>query len=597
MDESTEEVLSPQSDPVEEIPAPQPDLVAEILSTQAGLTENVLSPHADPVEEILSAQAEAVAESLSAQAETVAESPALQPEPVAEAALPPKKGGRKGLIIGIAVGALALVIAAAVFLFTYFSANARFDRAMKSEAFETAEEIFRGETLKASEQNDSHYLTLADRHQALFKAGTEDYETAVRALRELEAAELYADSTREEIKTREKAVIKAYVGEIDSAFARDRLDYTAAMQALLSLKSEDLPDADTRNAVEACEETVINTHLQRICDAYKNSALSYEEAIAQIGASNPFGEAVAAELMEEALAKTDAQRDVFYNKAVRLITDDMADPEVIIAALEPFGSYRCADALCDVHREIAAGNGISAANLLLAYREETADESGDYPSGTSPSDVFGMVMQQIRAIYLRDDLASDDYGGKLDNKLHLDYVEMMFDDTEGKKTSMFGGESSQALRLAKELDMDWFSSCQGGTGKVIYLGHYLNSSWGDSYDEYYYYRYENLKDIPLEKMPSSLEEVEYLVLYEQGAKFYSTYSSSSDGSTVKVYIRTIQVKVIRFPSGEVIYDSGVLTGPTPKSTLTLFSGTQYAYGDDPDLTSVTAKVKELVGLE
>lgn len=518
-----------------------------------------------------------------------------QPQTANAAPVAAKKKSRKGWIIGLAV-ALVLLIAAAVFLLSYFSADARFDRAMQEEAFDAAEEILAHETLRPSEQNDAHYLALAERHLEAFRRGTEDYAAAAQSLRTLRAADTYLEETRTELAACQSGLIEAKISEISDAYNSRRLDYTAAMQSILALKAEeDLPE-DMREKVESCERAVLESHLTGICEAYRIRQIDYDAAAAQIGESNPFEDATAAELVSQYLAKLEQTRETLYADTLNRITaydsDDTAAD--ILAALSPFGAFRNAETLRGIYESIQAGDGVEAARLLLAYRDQVL-ASEDALDAEASLAVFDAVKSEIRSIYLNADTAWDDYRGKLDNRIRLDYVDELFEDSASKITSLFGSESSRALSLGRELDMDLFSVCKGGTGKILYIAHYLNSSSGDSYDTYYYHRYENLKDIPLAQMPASLEEVEYLVLYEYGGKFYSNYSYN-DGTIVKVYRRTVQATVIQYPSGEVIYDSGVLSGPTPNSTMTVFTGTKYAYGDDPDLTEVKEAVRELIGL-
>ena len=520
-----------------------------------------------------------------------------RPAAPAQAPAPTKKKTKKGLLIGLIAGAAVLAVAAAVFLLSYFSADARFDRAMKEEAFGTAEEILRSGTLKASEQNDAYYLILADRELADYRSGAVDYKTAVEYLLTLESAKLHSEETRQALESRKSTVVKGYLNEISTAYQRGQSDYESTLQALLALKAEPFLDDALRGQVETCEKDVIESHLEGIYTAFRNGELSYGDAVAQLSAGDPFGETFAAESVERYLAQLDESRQSLYVSTIWKVEEDeeVYSAEELIAALEPFAGYRNADALIGILNELIERDGVEAARQLLAYRDTVEADSDALSAETDPQ-LFGALKSRILHLYLDGDTSWDDYAGKLDLRLRSDYTEMLFGEPSTKYTSMFGGESSRTLTLSKNLDLNWFNVCKGGTGKVLYIAHYLNSSSGDSYDTYYYYRYENLEDLPIEYMPESLEDVEYLVLFEQGGKYYSSYRYSDGSGNVTVYLRTIQVKVIRFPSGEVIYDSGVLTGPNPPSTMNVFSGTKYAYGDDPDLSAVTAQVKALIGL-
>ena len=507
----------------------------------------------------------------------------------------PVKRSKKGLILGICAGVLVLVAAAVVFLLSYFSADAKFDRAMRAGDLEGAEAILQNETLKSSEKNDAHYLTLSDAAVEAFRQRDEDCETAIQEIGRLRSMDLFSKDTRDQLDADWKTVLREQLADILDSYQSKKLDYASAMQRLSAVENTDFPDAEARGEIKTAKETVIEAHLSGIFDSYAAKQLRYEDAVQQIRDSMLDGDRAAEPYIDEFLEKTDKQREQFYADAVGLITDPESEhtPEEILTELAPLNDYQSASALRGFYTAIRDANGVEAARLLLEFRE-AVDSSGDDADPAASSDVSERMEEAVFGCF-DEELSRQDHVGRLEQRIGLDYVRQLFGDDSGKITTLFGVETSRALSLGRELDLDWFESCQGGSGKILYLAHYLSDSSYEPYDSFYYYRYENCKDIPFSRMPESLEDVEYLVLYEEGGNFYSSYSSGR-GDTVRVYTRTIQVKVLRFPSGEVIYDSGVLTGPTPKSTITVSSGTKFAYGDDPDLSDVTAKVKELLQL-
>ena len=457
-----------------------------------------------------------------------------------------KKKPRVSLIIGLAVAAAALLAVAALFLISYFSANSRFNRAMEGGDFEAAEEIIESKKLKASEINDEYFLTLADHYLDDLKDGKSDYKGAVQKLIDLKSADVFDKSTHKKIEDRERTVIDGYVGKIYDSF----------------------------------------------CD----KQIGYDDAIEKIGECDSFGDDLAEDIIGEYFSKTEEKRDEFYTDALAMITDrgNEYTPDEIIDALDSFGDYRNAKTLAGILGEIKEGNGIEAAKLLIDY-EDMIEASNDVIDAEAPSSGLIDAMKSDILDGCFESGSSDSDGEKLDKKVKYSYTKALFGDDSDKKTTICGNESIRAFSLGKELDLDMFSGCKGGTGKVLYLAHYLGDSSYEPYDMFYYYRYEDLKDIPSSKMPESLEDVEYLIVYDEGGEFYADYSTN-DGVTVKVYQRTIQVTVRQYPTGKIIYDSGVLTGPTPPDSLTVSTGTKFAYGEDPDLSAVIAKVKQTVGL-
>ena len=457
----------------------------------------------------------------------------------------PKKKSHSGLIFGASALAAALIAVAVLFLLSYFSSNAKFNRAMKDKDYAKAEEILSESELKASKINDANYLALADYYLDNFNKGKDDYETAVRKLIDLKSAEVFDNKTADKIADREKTVIGSYIEEI--------------------------------------------------YDSYNEKKIDYDTAVRKIGESNPFGEEIAEDIIDEYTAKAAERRESLYAETVAMIyeLENGTAPDEIIEAFGAFGDFRNSGTLTGILNEIKEGNGFEAAKLLLDYRELIAG-SDDVNDAEASNGVFETLKEYILDNCFESDSSSDK--DKLNVRLGSDYTEMLFGDDSGKKTSLCGSESSRSLSLGKELELDWFDGCKGGTGKVLYLAHYLSDSSYEPYDMFYYYRYENLKDVPQSKMPESLEDVEYLVVYDEGGTFYADYSTN-DGVKVEVYQRTIQVTVRQFPSGKTVYDSGVLTGPTPPDSLTVSTGTKFAYGEDPDLSAVTAKVKQTVGLE
>ena len=469
----------------------------------------------------------------------------LQPE-IPEA--PPagaKKKPRVSLIVGIAVAAAALVAVAALFLLSYFSANSRFNRAMDKGDYEAAQEILSSNKLKASEINDGYLLTLADHYLDNFNGGKSGYEDCVQKLIELKSADIFDESTLEKIKSREESVIDEHVGEIFDAF----------------------------------------------CD----KKIGYEDALKQINGCDSFGDDLAKSIIDEYAAKTEEKRDELYADALAMITDRYSDytSEEITEALESFGDFRNAKTLAGIYKEIGEGNGVEAAKLLIDYKD-MIESSTDVADAEASSDVFDSIKDYILDNCFKSE-NSDSDSVKLDNRIKSDFVKSLFKDDSGKITAICGNQSSRSMDLDKDLDLGWFSNCKGGTGKVLYLARYLDDSSFEPRDMFYYYRYENSKDIPASKMPESLEDVEYLVVYDEGGTFYNDYSTE-DGDNVEVYQRTVHVIVRRYPAGDVLYDSGTLTGPTPPASFTVAYGTKYAYGEKPDLTDVIAKVKQTVGL-
>lgn len=458
-----------------------------------------------------------------------------------------KKKPRVSLIVGLAVAAAALLAAAALFLISYFSANSRFNRAMESGDFEAAEEMIESKKLKASEINDEYFLTLADH---------------------------YLDD-----------------------FKNDKSEYKDSVQKLIDLKSADIFDKSTYDKIEDCERTVIDGYVGKIYDSFCEKQIGYEDAAKQIKKCDVFDDGLAKDLIGEYASKAEEKREEFYADALAMITDRWNEytPDEIIDALDSFGDYRNAKTLAGILGEIKEGNGVEAAKLLIDY-EDMIEASEDVIDAEAPSSGLIDAMKSDILDGCFESGSSDSDGEKLDKKLKYSYTKALFGDDSDKKTTICGNESIRAFSLGKELDLDMFSGCKGGTGKVLYLAHYLSDSSYEPYDMFYYYRYEDLKDIPSSKMPESLEDVEYLIVYDEGGDFYSDYSTK-DGDTVKVYQRTIQVTVRQYPTGKIIYDSGVLTGPTPPDSLTVSTGTKFAYGEDPDLSAVIAKVKETVGLE
>ena len=471
---------------------------------------------------------------------------AKQPETAVETSAHPgkKSPGGQTKKIGIAVCAV-LVVAVTVFLLSFFSANARFNRAMGKNDYEAAEEILNSNQLKASEKNDSHFLTLADLYVDHFNSNKDDYETAMQKIIDLKSAEIYADETREEIENREKKVIES--------------------------------------------------HLGKIYNSYNKNQLAYDAAVKQINESNPFDEDIVKSFIDKYISKTNAKREEFYAEAILQIADNIRShtPEELIEILEPFGDFRNAQALTGIFNEIKEEKGIEAAKLLMDYKDSIKDND-DVIEEESTSEVFDEIKY-----YLLDrcfDTNSSDYGEKLAKRIGLNYTYMLLDDSSRKVSELLGDESSKALNLGKELDLSWFKNCKGGTGKILYIARYIYDTSSDSRDEYYYYYYEDIKDVPLSKMPESLEDVEYVVIFDEGGKFYADYYSD-EGQKVLVYRRTAQVTVRQYPSGEVIYNSGEISGPTPKDSFKVNKGTKYAYGGEPDVSAAKAKVKELLQLE
>ena len=448
-----------------------------------------------------------------------------------------KKKSRRGLIIGIAAGAAAVIAVVVIILIVNLtSADARFQKAMEEKDYAKAAEILSDSSLKASEENDAHYLTLADLYADDYRYGKDDYESVVQKLIDLKSAEVYDTATTEKITQRETSVIES--------------------------------------------------HIEGVYDAYCAGELDYDAAVAQIGASNPFGEEAAQQIADKYLSMTEEKRDEFYSEAIGNISS--GTPEEIIASLEPFGDYRDAKTLIDVFTVIKDGTGVEAAKLLTEKQEQLE---------ASADGVFDKVKSYIlNRCFELSASEKKDYSVSIDNRLGESYARMLLGDDSWQVNNMFDSESIHAMTLAKKLDFSWFKSCKGGTGKIVFIPRYRSdTSWSDA-DEYYYYHIEDKKDIPMSKMPESLEDVEYVIVYDEGSIPYAEYSSSS-GSIVKVYQRTVQVTVRQYPTGKVIYDSGVLKGAAPSDSITVFSGTKHAYGPKPDLTAVKEKVKKAVGLK
>lgn len=477
--------------------------------------------------------------------ESVFVPPAVLDEPLAETEKTSSSGRIKK--IAIPVCAAVLLIAAAAFLLSFFSANARFNRALEKNDYEAAEEIVGSGKLTASEKNDAHFLTLADWYLKNFNSKKDDYETAMRKIIDLKSAAVYDEATRKEIETREKSVVES--------------------------------------------------HLGKIYNAYSKQSLSYDDAVKQISESNPFDEDLVKSLVDQYREKTDEKREELYADVIQTINDDMDDytPEELMEMLASFGDFRSAQALTGIFSEIKEDNGIKAARLLLDY-QTAIEDSEDVIDAEAPS---AGLFEEIKDYILDacfETSNSMEYNEKLQKRIGFNYTNLLLGDSSRKISSLCGNESIRAMNLGKELDLGWFSGCKGGTGKILYIARYESDTSSSTRDEYYYYYYEDIKDVPLEKMPESLEDVEYLIVYDEGGKFYSDYYSN-DGQKVDVYRRTAQVTVRQYPSGDVIYDSGVLTGPTPKSSFQVSTGTKFAYGEDPDLSAATAKVKEAVGLK
>ncbi|MBQ7715182.1 MAG: hypothetical protein IJT70_04850 [Clostridia bacterium] len=469
-----------------------------------------------------------------------------QPEAADAAPAEPAKKSKRALFVAISIAASVLLIAGIVFFASVFSANSRFRNAMEAKDYAKAEELLKDNKLNVSEKNDAYYLALADHYLDDYNKGKGDYENTVRKI--------------------------------------------------IDLRSVDLFDEKTGVKIADCEKTVIEEYIGNIYDSYCEGRLDYDDAVRQIKESDIFDDDTAEDIVNDYVAKADEKRDEFYTEAIMMITDLGYDftPEDVIEKLESFGDYRNAKTLIAIFNEIEEGNGVEAAKLLSEY-DVMIRTSNDVIGAEQPSNgVFEAVKEYILNNCFETD-SSDDSDKKLDLRLGRDYTEMMFDDDSGKITTLCGNETSRSLSLGKDLDLDWFSDCKGGTGKVLYLAHYLSDSSYEPYDMFYYYRYENVKDIPLSMMPESLEDVEYLVVYDEGGDFYADYSTD-DGIKVEVYQRTIRVTVRQFPSGKIIYDSGTLKGPKPPDSFTVSTGTKFAYGEDPDLTAVIAKVKQTVGI-
>ncbi len=470
----------------------------------------------------------------------------LQPETPDAVPAEKVKKSKRGLFAGISIGAAVLIIAATILLTSLFSANSKFRKAIEEKDYARAEEIMNTKKLNASEANDACYLDLADHYLDDYNKGKDGYESAVRKIIALRSADLFSNKTSDKIEEYAKTAIDAHIGEIYDSYCAKRIDY--------------------------------------------------DDALSQINDSDLFDDGTAKDLIDDYTARIDEKRDEFYADAIMMITGlgDEYTPEDIIEALEPFGDYRSAGTLTGIFNEIEAGNGVEAAKLLSEY-DVMIKTSYDVIGAEQPS--VGLT-DEIKWYILNNCFetdSTDDYAEKLAMRLGYDYTCMMFDDDSGKVTTLCGNETSKSLNLGKDLDLDWFSSSEGGTGKVLYLAHYLSDSSYEPYDMFYYYRYENIEDIPLSMMPESLEDIEYLVVYDEGGKFYADYSTD-DGVKVEVYQRTIQVTVRQFPTGDVIYDSGTLTGPKPPDSFSVSTGTKFAYGESPDLSKVIAKVKQTIGL-
>ena len=145
---------------------------------------------------------------------------------------PQKKKSRRGLIIGICVAVAALVIAAVIFFLIYLSAGAKFNRAMEKQDYEAAEKILEENQLKASEENDGHYLTLANHYLNNFNKGKDDYENAVKNIVGLRSVEFFDNATAEKIEDLEENMIDSHIGEIYNAFCDGVFDYDAAVKRI-----------------------------------------------------------------------------------------------------------------------------------------------------------------------------------------------------------------------------------------------------------------------------------------------------------------------------------------------------------------------------
>ncbi len=536
-EEKPEEEAAAQPEPAEEKPEEEPAAQPESVEEKP---EEEAAAQPEPAEE-------KTEEESAAQPEPDEEKPeeSLPAESVTDAGNPPeadkKAAGGKKKKIAIAACAAAIAIGLIVFLALYFSTGARFDRAMEKEDYAAAEEIIISHKLKASEKNDAHFGTLADMYLENYMLGSEEYE--------------------------------------------------AAVQKLLDLKSAEFFDEQTGQKVEDCEKIVLEDHLNDILKTYDNKQNDYDDTIKLIDESNAFDDDIVKEYADRFIVKTDEKREDLYADAIRMIKENDKTDD-IISALEPFGDFRNAQALGAIFKDIKDKKGLEAANLLIKYRDSLDDENDAVEKDAY---VFSNTREMILDRCFESVSSVSGYDKKLDAQIRYNYVAKLLDYTQSSSQAELFGSSSNTLSLGKKLDHDWFKSCKGGTGKILYVSRFLNSTWSDERLEYYYWKYENA-DVPLSQMPESLEDVEYIVFYDEGGSFYNTYSSD-DGDQLSMYRRADHVKVRQYPSGKTIYDSGEIKGPTPADTISASTGTKYAYGDHADLSNVKAKVKKTIGLK
>jgi hypothetical protein len=83
--------------------------------------------------------------------------------------------------------------------------------------------------------------------------------------------------------------------------------------------------------------------------------------------------------------------------------------------------------------------------------------------------------------------------------------------------------------------------------------------------------------LPEELLPSSLDEVEYVVVLRYRTKIVGTYSNG--GTAEKVLL---EISVVHYPDGEVLKTYPVIEGDDPPETINITEGDrQGEIGDDP----------------
>ncbi|GEM_PF-4245424 len=277
-----------------------------------------------------------------------------------------------------------------------------------------------------------------------------------------------------------------------------------------------------------------------------------------------------------------------YMEAVSLMCDD----EYAAAAerLSGMGTYRNANYLLEICRGITEQDydaAISAMQWVDALSTFTYDDEYSYQNYHLKSvftDIFddyrheesveGLNKMLEATYYAR--LADYDSARVVRDELSVDYS------TDETYLTAF-----RNVTVSDWMDEELLANCKGeGTGKVL-----IAEKGAGSGNSCKVLLSDMVYALPVDRVPKSLDEVEYVLFIDDDYDTVGVYSNGAIGIRYK-----ITLKVKQFPGGDVVYDSGLLIGDDPDDVVTVSGPIASVPGKLPDMTAAVAAIEDVLGL-